>query len=69
MQYLLQSVFCLYVFQFPLLYYFLFPCTILNAVEPRELEVSHKVGKKPLSTFGITLYLIIIKVFYGIYSF
>lgn len=53
--------------QFPLWNSFISPYTILNVGEPNKLRRAYKVGKEPLSTFGITLYLSVIKVFYQIH--
>ena len=52
--------FAMMSFRFLLVYYFVLPCTILNAVEPRMLEISYKVGEN-LCISIITLYLSITK--------
>lgn len=56
-----------YVFSLPSVEYFcVFPYTVLNALGPKKFKRSYKGGKKLLSTFGVTFYFIVIKVFYRI---
>ena len=61
MQYLLHGVFCHYVFSVPSGNCFVFPRTILNAVEPRKLEIFYKVGKKSMHFYHYPLFLSVTK--------